>query len=303
LELKKNILVLLLIFTAALMACSAADAFPQDEPLTGEKRAILVVSFGSSVPEGEAAITAVTDAVKAANPGVEVRNAYTSRIIMRKLAKEEGRIIDEPAIALAKLAYEGFTDVAVLSTHIIPGEEYDDLKAVTDGFRFMSESAPKAGFRSIALSEPLLAGGKDIERLADALVATYEDEIKKGAVIMVGHGTHHFADSAYSSLQIALWRRSPNFFIGTIEGIPSYDDILPRIKAARPRSVTIGPLMLVAGDHAQNDIAGDEEDSWKSMLAAESLKVSPVLTGLGQNKFVQNLIIDKLREAQSRLAR
>jgi sirohydrochlorin cobaltochelatase len=276
---------------------SASFAFPQDEPVKEAKSGILLVAFGSSMPEGEAAITAVSDAVKSAYPNTEVRIAYTSRIIMRKVARERNKTIDEPAIALAKMAYEGFTDVVVLSTHIIPGEEYDDLSAVVDGYRQIGLNAPKAGFRYIALSRPLLSNQLDFGRLAGALTDTYSEQGKNGAVVFVGHGTHHFADAAYSALQMALWRKTPNFYIGTIEGVPSYDDVLARLKAAKLKTVYLAPAMLVAGDHAHNDIAGDEPDSWKSMFTAEGYKVVPVLSGLGQNSAVQNLILDKLREA------
>ncbi|MDR3279482.1 MAG: sirohydrochlorin cobaltochelatase [Synergistaceae bacterium] len=302
-KLKKYTRALILAWVAVLMASFACEALPTREPVTNAKEAILIVAFGTSVPEGEEAISAVTEAVKAANPGVEVRASYTSRIIMRKLAREQNKIIDEPAVALSRLAFEGYTDVAVLSTHMIPGAEYDDLKAVVDGFRMIGENAPKAGFRSIALSDPLMAAPGDFERMADAITATYEKEGKGEAVVLVGHGTHHFADSAYSALQMALWRKNPNFFIGTIEGIPAYDDVYPRLKASGARRVTLAPLMLVAGDHAHNDIAGSDEDSWKSMLESKGLKVTPILSGLGQNKYVQNLILDKLREARSSLTR
>jgi sirohydrochlorin cobaltochelatase len=249
------------------------------------------------MPEGQAAITAVENVVKGAYPEAEVRVAYTSRIIMRKIARENGVTVDEPAIALAKMAYEGFTDVVVLSTHIIPGAEYEDLKAVVDGFRLMSSNGPKAGFRYLQLSLPLLADGHDFERAAQALTDTYGEQGRDGAVVFVGHGTHHFADAAYSALQTALTRLSPNFFVGTIEGLPSYDDLLARLGATKLKKVTLAPCMLVAGDHAHNDIAGDEDDSWKSLLTAGGYKVTPVLSGLGQNRAIQNLILDKLREA------
>ena len=278
--------------------CSAALASNGQPSVEGEaKHGILLVAFGSSLPEGVAAIDAVEHAVKNAYPGVELRVAYTSRIIMRKIAREQNRIVDEPAIALAKMAYEGFTDVAVLSTHIIPGAEYQDLEAVVDGFRTMRERGTKAGFRYIGLSKPLLADGHDFERLAQVLEDAYAKEIKEGAVVFVGHGTHHFADAAYSALQTALWQKSPSFFVGTVEGSPSYDDVLYQLKRTKNKRVTVAPAMLVAGDHAVNDIAGDEEDSWKEMLASEGYSVSGRLLGLGQIQGVQRLLVDKLREA------
>ena len=286
-----------LVVLATVLVAGAAFAFPAGDSVENPKKGILVVAFGSSMPEGEASIEAVTDAVRKAYPGVEVRVSYTSRIIMRKIARENGKIVDEPAVALAKMAYEGFTDVAVLSTHIIPGEEYDDLKAVVDGFRVISSNAPKAGFRFIGLSSPLLSGAEDFERLAGVLADTYSEQTKKGAFVFVGHGTHHFANAAYASLQFALWGKSPNFFVGTIEGLPSYDDVASRLGAAKIKDVRIAPAMLVAGDHAHNDIAGEEPDSWKSLLEAKGYKVTPVLEGLGQNAAVRNLILEKLSEA------
>jgi sirohydrochlorin cobaltochelatase len=286
----------LVVLTVAVLAAGAAFAFPAG-PVENPKKGILVVAFGSSMPEGEASIEAVTDAVRKAYPDVETRVAYTSRIIMRKIARERGKIVDEPAVALAKMAYEGFTDVVVLSTHIIPGEEYDDLKAVVDGFKAIGSNAPKAGFRFIELSSPLLSGAEDFERLADVLAGTYAEQTKKGAFVFVGHGTHHFANAAYGSLQFALWGKSPNFFVGTIEGLPSYDDVASRLKTAKIKNVWIAPAMLVAGDHAHNDIAGDEPDSWKSLLDAQGYKVTPILEGLGQNAAVRDLILKKLSEA------
>jgi sirohydrochlorin cobaltochelatase len=288
---------------ALIIILSAAGAFAAESPGADVKRGILLAAFGSSMPEGEAAIDAVKDAVSAAYPGTEVRVSYTSRIIMRKIARERGKVVDEPAVALAKMAYEGFTDVVVVSTHIIPGAEYDDLKSVVDGFRLMGERGTKAGFRRISLSLPLLSNSRDFERLAQALTGAYSEQGRSGAVVFVGHGTHHFADAAYSALQMALWRESPNFYVGTIEGMPSYDDVLSRIKSSRVKNVLIAPAMLVAGDHAHNDIAGDEEDSWKSMLESEGFRVTPVLSGLGQNKAVHNLILDKMREAWAGEAR
>lgn len=280
-----------------LLSSGCAFAHPGHTPEETEKHGILLVAFGSSMPEGEAAITAVANAVKKANPGVEVRIAYTSRIIMRKVAKEQKRVIDEPAVALAKMAFDGFTDVAVLSTHIIPGAEYQDLEAVVDGFKMMGERGTKAGFHYLGLSQPLLSNANDFERLAQVLTDTYAKEGRDGSVVFVGHGTHHFADSAYSALQTALWRKSPNFFVGTVEGMPSYDDVLAQLKKTGRKRVAIAPAMLVAGDHAHNDIAGTEEDSWRTMLTAEGFTVSPKVVGLGQNEGVQKLLIDKLREA------
>jgi sirohydrochlorin cobaltochelatase len=285
----------ILTLLAALMGVLAAGANAAEAQ--EKKHGILIVAFGSSVPEGQAAVEAVESAVRRAYPETEVRVAFTSRIIMRKIAGEQDKIIDEPAIALAKMAYEGFTHVAVLSTHIIPGAEYQDLEAVVDGFKFMREHGTKAGFEYIGLSQPLLSDSKDFDRMAQALASAYSKEGSDGAVILVGHGTHHFSDAAYSELQVTLWRTHPNFFIGTIEGRPSYDDVMAQLKKTRTKKITLAPAMLVAGDHAQNDIGGDEPDSWKSMLNAAGYAAAPKFQGLGQIESIQRLLVDKLREA------
>lgn len=267
------------------------------QAMANPKHGILLVAFGSSVESGELAIKAVEGAVKRAYPQTEVRVAYTSRIIMRKLAREQNRIIDEPAIALAKMAYEGFTHVAVLSTHIIPGAEYQDLEAVVDGFRMMAERGTKAGFQYLGLSTALLADTHDFERVAGALARAYAKEAANGAVLFVGHGSHHFADSAYSALQTALWKISPNFFVGNVEGLITQDVILSYLGKTRVKNVAIAPAMLVAGDHAHNDIAGDESDTWKSVLTKKGYRVTPKLTGLGESKEIQKMLIDKLNAA------
>jgi sirohydrochlorin cobaltochelatase len=295
--LRIKVLTCILILAAVFVVMTDMAASASDEGGIPAKRGVLLVAFGSSLPEGQAAINAVEDAVRSAYPDVEVRVSFTSRIIMRKIAREQNKIIDEPAVALAKMAYEGFTDVVVMSTHVIPGAEYQDLEAVVDGFKLMHEHGTKAGFRYIALSKPLLSGGPDFERMAQVMTSTYNRESGNGAVIFVGHGTHHFADSAYSTLQVALWQRSPNFFVGTIEGLPAYDDVLAQLKKTKNKNVVLAPAMLVAGDHATNDIGGSEDDSWKSMLTAEGYNVTPKFVGLGQNEAVRNLLIDKLREA------
>ena len=284
---------LALALLAAMVASAAAFAAEGQAEKT-VKKGILLVAFGSSMPEGQAAIDAVADAVRKAYPDVELRVAFTSRMVMRKIAREGGRVMDDPAISLSKMAFEGFTDVAVMSTHIIPGEEYQDLEAIVDGFRLMREKGTKAGFDRVALSEPLLAGEGDYDKLSDALARIYAAEGKAGAVALMGHGSPHFANAAYSELQTVLWRRSPNFFVGTVEGIPSLDDVMSQLKRTKAKNVAVAPLMLVAGDHAHNDMAGDEEDSWKSTLARAGYKVSPKLKGLGQYPEVQRLLLDKL---------
>ena len=281
-------LTLLFALGGACMASSSKE--------TPAKPAVLLVSFGSSMSEGQAAIAATLDSVKQAFPGTEVRVAYTSRIIMRKLAKQ-GQIIDDPLVALAKLHADGFTHVAILSTHVIPGEEYEDLGAIVRCFDQLGRDEGKTGFRGIALSRPLLWSDEDFDRLAAALNRTYGKRLQDGAVVFMGHGTPHPANGAYSRLQTVLNRISPKLLVGTVEGTPSFDDLVARLKTLGVRRVTLVPAMLVAGDHAHNDMAGPEEDSWKSQLTKMGFRVDTVLQGFGQNPEVRALMLEHLKEA------
>ncbi|WP_281744399.1 sirohydrochlorin cobaltochelatase [Thermanaerovibrio acidaminovorans] len=260
-----------------------------------QRNAILVVAFGSSMREGQRAINAVVSSVKGAFPGTEVRLAYTSRIIMRKLAKE-GQHFDDPLVALSKLHAEGFTHVAVLSTHVIPGEEYEDLSAIVGAFNYMRDHGSKSGFEAIALSRPLLWSPEDFDKMAAILNRAYGKD-RTRAVVFMGHGSPHPAEGAYARLQTVSLRTNPNFVFGTVEGTPSLDDVVSTLKHGKFKRALLVPFMLVAGDHAHNDMAGPEDESWKSVLSKEGIRVDVHLAGLGENPEVRALLVEHLREA------
>ncbi|WP_085543607.1 sirohydrochlorin cobaltochelatase [Dethiosulfovibrio salsuginis] len=257
-----------------------------------EKKGVLMVSFGTTVPSGQRAIDNLHSTLKSSCPGVEVRLAYTSNIIRRKLAKE-GVDIDSPMIALSKMRDEGFTDVVVVSTHIIPGEEYCDLQAVVDGFRSIEG---KYGFDRLVLSEPLLYKEEDFKAMAGFLSRTYGSKVDEdSAVALMGHGSPHFANSAYGQLQVVLDDLAPGFIVGTVEGTPELDDVVSRLNHRKGRKVTLVPFMMVAGDHATNDMAGPEDDSWSTVLKGEGFRVSSVLKGLGEYDEIGAMVVRKFR--------
>lgn len=257
------------------------------------KKGVLMVSFGTTVDSGQRAIDSLFESLRAACPGTEVRLAYTSNIIRKKLAEENGRNIDSPMIALSKMRDEGFSDVVVVSTHIIPGEEYSDLVEVVRGFRSIEG---KYGFRRLVLSEPLLCHESDFEDMAGFLKRAYGDKIdKNGAVALMGHGTPHFANSAYGQLQVVLDGLAPGFIVGTVEGNPTLDDVTRRLKESGAKRVTLVPFMVVAGDHAVNDMAGPEEDSWAMTLKGKGYRVSSVLKGLGEYDEIGSMLVRKFR--------
>jgi sirohydrochlorin cobaltochelatase len=261
------------------------------------KDAICVVSFGSTFDQGRQAIDGVVSAVKAAFPDKEVRLAFTSRIIRTRLA-QKGQIVDEPLVALAKLRAEGYTRVAVVSTHVIPGEEYGQLADLVRALGDLGRAGSKWGFERIALSKPLLYNPEqDYARLAAILNRAYGKRLADGAVVLMGHGTPNPADSAYGLMQVVAERTNPRLLVGTVEGNPSFEDAKARLDKLGLRRVTLVPLMLVAGDHAHNDMAGSEEDSWKSRLEKAGYRVETVISGLGENPEIRAAYVERARAA------
>lgn len=260
------------------------------------KKGILLVAFGTTVPEARSALDHIGTKAAQRFSGLEIRWAYSSRIVREKLAAQ-GQSFDSPAMALARMMDDGFTHVAVQSLHTIPGEEFHALKQTVDAF----SGLPK-GMDSVVLGLPLLAEPDDVEACAKAIHASLPPERKKGeAVILMGHGTHHPANIYYPGLQYSLNRLDPLVLVGTVEGTPSLDDVRQTLKKSAVAKVYLLPFMAVAGDHAVNDMAGDEEDSWKSVLTNDGLTCVPVLRGTAQTPAFVDLWLDHLQAALERL--
>jgi len=259
------------------------------------KRGILLVAFGTSVPEAAQAIDALKTRAETAFPGVSVRLAYSSRIIRDKIAGQ-GVVRPSPAQVLADMAAEGYTEVAVQSLHAIPGREYDDIRATAQAFQAMPKGIPR-----VSVGRPLLHGFEDIARAAEAILAVLPAHGRGEAVLLMGHGTSHPANAAYAALQLALWRHDKSVFVATVEDSPGLDAVLPELKRQGVRKAFLVPLMSVAGDHAMNDMAGKEADSWASRLKAAGIASQAELLGLGSRPAVAALWIDHLRDAVKEL--
>jgi sirohydrochlorin cobaltochelatase len=261
-----------------------------------EKKGILLVAFGTSVPEAETSFRNIDKKVKNAFPGVEVRWAYTSKIVRHKLAKE-GKQIDSPTQALAKMMDEDFTRVAVQSLHTIPGREYTGLKTTAERF----EAMPK-GIQTVFVGAPLLYSPEDVEKAVRAMSGQFPKErTPQEAIVLMGHGTPHAANIYYPALQYYFGKLDPNVFVGTVEGSPTLDDVLSGLKQRGITKAYLLPLMSVAGDHARNDMAGDEDDSWKSVLTANGITCVPVLKGTAEYDAIVDLWIDHLKVAMTHL--
>lgn len=262
-----------------------------DEHKQVEKTGILLVSFGTSYANAQSALDHIDAQVKEAFPEVEVRWAFTSNII-RNILEKRGNYIDSPTEALAKMGADGFTKIAVQSLHIIPGQEFENLQKTIDAFNHIPKNAQK-----IVLGKPLLYHHEDIEETCAALQSVLPTERKPtDAVVLMGHGTHHASNIYYPGVQYYLWQQSPLTILGTVEGYPGLDEIISELKAKNVKAVWLLPFMSVAGDHAQNDMAGDEADSWKSQLEVAGFTVKPVLRGLAEFDAINAIWIKHLKE-------
>lgn len=221
-----------------------------------------------------------------AYPDYEVRRAFTSQIVIDILEDRDGLDIDNVTEAMDRLVADGVKEVIVQPTHVMTGFEYDDVVAEVNKY--------SDKFDTLKISDPLLVSDSDYDALVKCLeeeTASYNEE--GTAIVFMGHGTEHESNATYATLQTKLNDAGlNNYFIGTVEAEPSLDDVVALVKDSGAKKVVLLPLMIVAGDHANNDMAGDEDDSWKSTFAAEGFEVECVLKGLGEYEGVQKILTD-----------
>lgn len=282
--------------TLCLFLLLSSQAFAAHDKAKAPKKGILLVAFGTTVPEARATLDNFEKGAKTRFPGLEIRWAYSASIVRGILAKE-GIVVDSPATALARMMDDGFTHVAVQSLHTIPGEEFHGLHKTVSAF----SGLPK-GMTNVTLGMPLLSAPEDVEACAKAILASLPAERKKNeAVILLGHGTHHPANIYYPGLQYYLNRLDPLVLVGTVEGVPSLDDVRQTLKERKVTKAYLQPFMSVAGDHAINDMAGDEEDSWKTVLTADKITCVPVLKGTAEYPAFVKIWLDHLQDALDQL--
>ena len=255
-----------------------------------DKAAILVVHFGTSYDDTRAAtIDVLNTAMREAFPGIELREAWTSRIIIRKLERERGIRKENPTQALIRLHEEGYTHILVQSSNIIEGTEMKELRREVE-----SLSLNFLNFKDIRVGAPMLYAPADYAAVVKALIPAVRAEQSKGQILLVGHGTPDPATASYAMLDYMLKAEShPDCHVGTVEGYPAFADALRLMKKQPARTVTLVPLMFVAGDHARNDIAGD----WKTRLEEQGFRVNLYLKGLGENPAIRQIFVDHARFA------
>ena len=269
---------------------------PRNQDGIGEKE-LLVVSFGTSFNDNRReTIGAIEAAMAEAFPEMSVRRGFTSQIIIDHVYRRDGEVIDNVTQALDRAVANGVKTLIVQPTHLMGGFEYNDV---------VDEVAQYAdAFDKIIISGPILDTDDDFKAVAEAITeATAEYDDGNTAIVFMGHGTEADSNSVYAKMQETLTGMGKtNYFIGTVEAEPSVDDVLALVKAGNYTRVILEPLMIVAGDHANNDMAGGEEDSWDTIFTEAGYEVVPVLRGLGSFPAIQQLLIDHCKaaiEAQS----
>ena len=254
---------------------------------------ILIVSFGTSYSNSRhVTIGAIEDAIREAYPDYQVRRAFTAQIIIDKLKKEEKIEIDNVKQALDRAVKNGVKTLVVQPTHLMNGLEYNELKKELDKY--------KDKFGKIALGEPLLTSDDDYKKVIAAITSDTKEYLDgETAICFMGHGTEAKSNKVYSTLQEKLKAAGYNdYFVGTVEAKPSVDDVIAQVKeSGKYKKVILQPLMVVAGDHANNDMAGDDKDSWVTKFKAAGFEVKPVLRGLGQIYDIQKIYLEHVKAA------
>lgn len=267
---------------------SLDDPGNQDE--IGENE-ILVVSFGTSFNDSRRlTIGSIENAIREAFPDWSVRRAFTSQIIIDHVNKRDSVKIDNVKEALDRAVDNGVKNLVVQPTHLMAGLEYHDLEEEVMSYA--------DAFESITMGENLLAEDGDFEEVAKIITArTAEYDDGETAICFMGHGTEAESNAVYAKMQEVLTADGfENYFVGTVEATPSLEDVMAAVGEGEYKRVVLMPLMVVAGDHANNDMAGDEEDSWKSQFEAEGYSVECVLEGLGQQPEIQQLYVEHLQK-------
>ena len=264
---------------------------PRNQDGIGENE-LLVVSFGTSYNDSRRlTVGGIEGALEAALPGWSVRRGFTSQIIIDHVRNRDGELIDNVEEALDRAIENGVKTLVVQPTHLMDGFEYNDLADALAGYA--------DAFERVALGAPLLTTDDDFSRVADAIVAaTKEYDDGETAICFMGHGTEAESNAVYTKMQQVLKDKGcQNVFIGTVEAAPSVEDVLGMVQSGSYKRVMLEPLMIVAGDHANNDMAGDEEESWKSIFEAAGYEVVCVLRGLGEMEEIQTLFVEHAKAA------
>ncbi len=257
------------------------------------KKAILAVSFGTSHNDTrEVTIDAIEKDMQAAFPEYPLYRAWTSKMIINKVNKRDHVHIDTVKEAMERMRADGITDVLVQPTHVINGIENDIMKEEALSYR--------EDFHSISFGDPLLTSEQDNREVIGAVAEEFSHLKDDEVLVLMGHGTTHYANSIYAALDYTFKDRGhKNIFLGTVEAYPSMDSIMKLVKEYDPSKVVLAPFMIVAGDHAKNDMAGDDPESWYSQFKDAGYEVEAVIKGLGEYPGIRKILVNHLKALEN----
>ena len=258
---------------------------------------LLVVSFGTSFNDNRRlTIGAIENKMETTFTDYSVRRGFTSQIIIDHVKKRDNVVIDNVDEALNRAVDNGVKRLVIQPTHLMNGLEYNDLVNEVAGY---SDS-----FEKVAVGEPLLTSDEDFQAVMKAITdATAEYDDGETAICFMGHGTEADSNGVYAKMQDMLTEAGfTNYYVGTVEAEPSLEDVLAKVQAGEYKKVVLEPLMIVAGDHANNDMAGDEEDSWKSTFENAGYEVECILKGLGELEAIQDIFVEHAQAAMDSIA-
>lgn len=264
---------------------------PRNQDNIGENE-LLVASFGTSFNDNRRlTIGAIEEDFEKAFPDYSVRRGFTSNIIIDHVKKRDGISIDDIDESMKRAVDNGVKNIVVQPTHLMDGIEYDELTGIIANY--------SDAFENIAIGKPLLSDNQDFKDVIKAITewtSDYDDG--NTAICFMGHGTEADSNQIYTKLQEMLKDDGyNNYFIGTVEAAPTLEDVMSMVKAGNYKRVVLQPLMVVAGDHANNDMAGDEEDSWKTAFEKEGYEVQCLIRGLGENEDIRKIYISHAQAA------
>jgi sirohydrochlorin cobaltochelatase len=276
---------------------------PQEHP------AIALVAYGSLNPQAMATYARIKERYERELPGADVRLAFTSGYIRRRLLERDGNSIPNPFIILAELQDMGHEEIVVQSLQIAPGEDFHQVALLVQGLLGISG---KFGLKSLKIGNPLLVGLDDCMKVSAALASILERaagncEVRKcprdaykSALVLMGHGSRHPGDSVYSLMANVLEREHTNVFLGTLEGYPGISDVLLQLKRSGAKEVRLMPFLLVAGGHVQSDMVGEGQNSWRNAIEREGFETEVYLMGLGESEQIIDIFVEHTRKALER---
>lgn len=253
-------------------------------------KGIIVVSFGTTYEETrKLCIESIENRVREQYKDFMVLRAFTSQMVINKLKKRDKIYVDNPREALEKMKANGIEEIYIQPLHILPGHEYEKLLGQVE--EFLKDN----GEYSIKIGKPLLHDEEDYKKVVEAL--SFQDVNTNAGIVLMGHGTDHETDISYDRLENTFREKGyESVYVATVEGRVTLEDIIPKLKDKGVERVILRPFMLVAGDHAINDMASEDEESWKSILERERFNVEPILKGLGELEEIQNIYLEHLEK-------